>query len=259
MSCISLTTDFGVDDWFVGTMKGVIHSKSTTTTVIDLTHGIPRGDIRAGAFALMAGYQHFPKQTVHVAVIDPGVGSERSANAVDTANYFFVGPDNGVLSWALQHEEIRAIHRLENPDCFLNGISATFHGRDVFAPVAADIANGIEIAHLGRAMDKMEMIHWPPMTKGDGGLEGEIVYLDVYGNGITNISNVALGTKEEANVRIGEELFGPLKECYNAVELGQPVAVRGSSGLLELAVNRGSAAASHGLEVGSLVSVTPNA
>src|SRR5215470_12088098 len=132
---ISLTTDFGSKDWFVGTMKGVILRINPNAKIVDISHEIPAGDIRAGAFALLASYRFFEKGAVHVAVIDPGVGSSRRAIAVQTANCFFVGPDNGVLTWLLRNEKIRAIHALENQEYFLDSISQTFHGRDVFAPI----------------------------------------------------------------------------------------------------------------------------
>src|SRR5271169_1802298 len=129
---VTLTTDFGTRDWFVGTMKGVIHRIAPRARIIDLTHEITPGDIRAGAFALAAGCRFFPKGTVHVAVVDPGVGSRRQGIAVQTANAVFVGPNNGLLSWTLAKEKIRAIHALENEACFLQPVSRTFHGRDVF-------------------------------------------------------------------------------------------------------------------------------
>ncbi len=255
MSCISLTTDFGVDDWFVGTMKGVIHGKSPTANIIDLTHGIPHGDIRAGAFALMAGYPHFPKQSVHVAVIDPGVGSDRPAIAVDTADYFFVGPDNGVLSWALRNEDVRAIHRLENAAYFLENFSATFHGRDFFAPVAAELMNGVSISHLGEKVTEIERLPWPSVHTSAEMLSGEIIYIDVFGNGITNIPVTEMRELRAPSVRIGSRGFAAVEACYGAVKTGHPVAVRGSSGYLELAVNGGNAAEYHHLEVGTNVSV----
>src|SRR6266567_2035307 len=152
MRVITLTTDFGLSDWFVGSMKGVIFRINPRTTVVDLTHDLPPGDIRAGAFALAAAYRYFPKGTIHVAVIDPGVGTKRRAIAAQTADYFFVGPDNGVLSWALQRERIKAIRALENKTYFLQPLSQTFHGRDIFAPVAAHLTAGLAIRKLGRAV-----------------------------------------------------------------------------------------------------------
>ncbi len=161
MQLITLTTDFGTRDWFVGTMKGVILSVAPRAAVVDLTQDIPPGDIRGGAFALLAGYRFFPKGTVHDAVVDPGVGKARKAIAVQTARYCFVGPDNGVLSLALANEKIQTIRSLENREYFLHPISRTFHGRDVFAPVAAHLSRGVPIQKLGRGLKDFVRLDWP--------------------------------------------------------------------------------------------------
>src|SRR5208283_126339 len=161
MNLITLTTDFGTRDWFVGTMKGVILSRCPRAAIVDITHEIPAGDIRAGAFALAAGCRFFPKGTVHVAVVDPGVGSARHAIVVQTANYFFVGPDNGVLSFALAKEKIKTIRRLENKGIFLQPVSCTFHGRDIFAPVAARLCRGFPIHKLGPLQKDFVRLPWP--------------------------------------------------------------------------------------------------
>ncbi len=157
MRAITLTTDFGLGDWFVGTMRAVILGIHPRANVVDITHGIPPGDIRAGAFALMASCRFFPRGTVHVAVVDPGVGSRRRAIAVRSANHFFVGPDNGVLSWALGLEEIKTIRLLENPEYFLAPVSRTFHGRDIFAPVAAHLSRGLRASRLGRELREVTL------------------------------------------------------------------------------------------------------
>ena len=139
---ITLTTDFGTKDWFVGSMKGVILGIQPEVLVVDITHDVSSGDIRGGAFALAASYSFFARGTIHLAVVDPGVGSDRAAIAVQTADYLFIGPDNGVLSWALRQESIKSIRKLENEKLFLRSISHTFHGRDIFAPVAAHLSKG---------------------------------------------------------------------------------------------------------------------
>jgi hypothetical protein len=165
MRLITLTTDFGTRDWFVGTMKGVVLGIHPPATVVDLTHEIPPGDIRAGAFALMTACRFFPKGTVHVAVVDPGVGSRRRAIAVQTANSCFVGPDNGVLSWALMREKIKTIRLLENREFFLEPVSHTFHGRDIFAPVAAHLSRGVAVSRLGRELKDFVRLPWPCATE----------------------------------------------------------------------------------------------
>ena len=242
-------------DWFVGTMKGVIACLSPRTSVVDLTHDVRPGDIRGGAFAVAASCRFFPKGTVHVAVVDPGVGSRRKAIAVQTANGVFVGPDNGVLSWALAKEKIRAIHALENEAYFLQPVSHTFHGRDVFAPVAAHLSRGVPIRKLGAALKDFVRLDWPEPRERRGGIEGEVVYIDRFGNAITNLeSRLWRGVDG-----ISCEIYGrrrrvcSLKTFYQAVAPKTPVALVGSSGLLEIAINGGSAEKVLGIRVGTRV------
>lgn len=275
---ITLTTDFGTRDWFVGTMKGVILAIAPRVAIVDLTHEIPPGDIRAGAFTLMASCRFFPKGTIHVAVIDPGVGSARAAIAVQTANYFFVAPNNGVLSWVLAKEKIQAIHALENHAYFLKPVSRTFHGRDIFSPAAAHLSRGVPIGKLGPALKDLLRLPWPEPRHTPDGVQGEIVYLDRFGNAITNIDASALPslesspssskpgkasktrTKNELSklpgyegapwVYLGRKRLCPLAAFYQAVPRGEPVAVLGSSGFLEIAINGGNAAQRLRLRIG---------
>ena len=207
MQIITLTTDFGTQDWFGGTMKGVIFGVAPRATIVDITHEIPAGDIRAGAFALAASCRFFPKGTVHVAVIDPGVGGRRKAIAVQTANYFFVGPDNGVLSFALAREKIKSLHRLENPDCFLQPVSQTFHGRDIFAPVAAHLGCGTSVGKLGPAQKGFVRLSWPQPRVRRNRIEGEVVFIDRFGNAMTNIKNSSLSRQGRLEVYLGANDF----------------------------------------------------
>ena len=259
VNTITLITDFGTRDWFVGTMKSVILGINAHAAIVDITHEIPPGDIRAGAFALAASYRFAPKGTVHVAVVDPGVGSARKPIAVRTAEYFFVGPDNGVLSWALQREKIRTIRVIKNERFCLQPRSRTFHGRDIFAPVAAHLSIGVPIQMLGPAATKTGIIRlpWPEPAKDKKVIRGEIVYIDKFGNAITNIaeSDTAPEGTAGAEVVIGRKLKCAVAEFYGAVQLGEPVAVFGSSGLLEVAVNGGNAAAQFRLHVGQEVTL----
>lgn len=257
MSIITLTTDFGLEDWFVGTMKGVILGLAPCARVIDLTHEIGVCDVRAGAFTLAASYKFFPPGTVHVAVVDPGVGSKRQAVAIKTATYFFVGPDNGVLSWALAKEKIIAIHLLQNQKFFLKPISRTFHGRDVFAPVAAHLATGVPLQEFGPRVKSLVRLPWPEMKKTNGGLQGEVIYIDRFGNAITNIetASVPLDQTKNALVLVGSKKRIPLGGFYVSVPPGKPVAVPGSSGFLEIAVNGGSAQNRLRLKIGTRVIV----
>ncbi len=255
MSVITLTTDFGAGDWFVGTMKGVIAGIAPAANVIDLTHSLPPGDIRGGAFNLAASHRFFPKGTVHVAVVDPGVGSRRKAIAVQTANGVFVGPDNGVLSWALAKETIRAIRALENEAYFLHPVSHTFHGRDVFAPVAAHLSRGVPIQKLGPALNDLVRLDWPEPRERRGGVEGEVVYIDRFGNAITNLESRLLRGVEGASCAIygRRRRACPLRGFYQAVAPNTPVALVGSSGFLEIAVNGASAEKVLGLRIGTRV------
>ncbi len=255
MQIITLTTDFGTRDWFVGTMKGVVLGLAPRAAIVDITHEIPAGDIRAGAFALAAGCRFFPKGTIHVAVVDPGVGGARKAIAVQTANYFFVGPDNGVLSWALAKEKIKSVRRLENTNYFLQPVSHTFHGRDIFAPVAAHLSRGTPIRKFGPAQKDFVRLPWPRPRARHNRIEGEVVFVDRFGNAITNIENEDLNARRELEIFTGRKRLCQAKAFYQSVPEGQAVAVAGSSGFLEIAVNGGSAAKRFGLKIGDRVSV----
>lgn len=255
MGIITLTTDFGTRDWFVGTLKGVILSVAPNATIVDLMHEIPPGDIRAGAFALAAGFRFFPKGTVHVAVVDPGVGSTRSAIAVRTSRYLFVGPDNGVLSFALAGEKIKSIHRLANEEFFLRPVSRTFHGRDVFAPVAAHLSRGVSIGRLGPQQKEFTQLAWPKPRLERGVANGEILYVDRFGNAITNLDANSLRLSATLEVFAKRRRLCRLEEFYAAVPAGRAVAVVGSSGFLEIAVNGGSAAEKFGLNVGDRITL----
>ncbi len=257
MSIITLTTDFGTADWFVGSMKGVILGISPRATIIDITHDIPAGDIRAGAFALAVSYQCFPRNTVHCVVVDPGVGSGRAAIMVRSADYFFVGPDNGVLSFALAREKIQEIRRLENEVCFRKPVSNTFHGRDIFAPVAARLTQGIMIDALGPALSDYVRLDWPQPNLVGNTLMGQIVYIDRFGNAITNVEGSLLSGLGQRALKVsvrGQESC-ELKRFYQEAPPGQAVAVVGSSGFVEIAVNGGNAAQTLGLKLGDPVGV----
>jgi hypothetical protein len=253
---ITLTTDFGLEDWFVGTMKGVIGAIAPHAPIVDLTHGIPPGDIQAGAFALASGFRFFPRGTVHLAIVDPGVGTDRPALAVRTRDYFFVGPDNGLLSVALAQQEVQEIRQITNRRWMLNDVSQTFHGRDVFAPAAANLALGRAFSGVGRAARSMVRLDLPEPQAGQEQVLGAVVYLDRYGNAITNIRNEGfLRSDRAADVFVRQRRISRIHDCYQAVPPGKPVCVPGSSGYLEIAVNQGDASRQLRLKVGSTVTV----
>jgi S-adenosylmethionine hydrolase len=260
MSIITLTTDFGLSDWFVGAMKGVLLRIQPRAQLVDITHQIPPGDIRAGAFALASCYSLFPRRTVHLAVVDPGVGSSRAAIVVQTKDFLFVGPNNGVLSFALDREVIRSVRRLENPKFFRPSVSRTFHGRDVFAPIAAHLSKGAALAELGPEVS--EYTRLPQANARRRGLEriGEVIYIDHFGNTITNISDADLAQFDfrvlKIHLRKCKKTI-PLHEFYQAVPPGQALGLIGSTGFLEIAINGGNAARAMGLKIGEPIAVRP--
>lgn len=257
MRVISLITDFGLHDWFVGTMKGVMLSRCPGVPIVDITHAVAAGDIRGGALALLASARFFPRGTVHVVVVDPGVGSERPALGVATEEGFLVGPDNGVLALALTQQRVRAARRLENPALFLAPVSRTFHGRDVFAPVAAHLAADGPFEALGPEVSDWTRLDWSePRQIGDT-LVGEVIHIDRFGNCLTNLaeSHLARLTRPASTVRLSPKVRFAIQPCYAAVAVGQPLGVLGSAGYLEVSVNGGSAAEALELHVGARVTV----
>lgn len=257
MSIITLTTDFGTRDWFVGTMKGVILGIHPRAQVVDITHEIAPGDIRGGAFALMAAAPYFPKSTIHVAVVDPGVGSKRRAIAVQTDKAIFIGPDNGVLSWALHGTKIQSVRQITNESFFRHPVSRTFHGRDIFSSVAAHLASGKKFSQLGPKITAWIQLPWPEPKRTGKTITGEILHLDRFGNGITNLPHDLLSEDEwsRVHVLVNRKKLGSPHTSYAAVKSGQPLAILSSSGFLEIAANGGSAEKLFKLKTGSVVTL----
>jgi S-adenosylmethionine hydrolase len=280
MSIIALLTDFGSADWFVGTMKGVIATIAPKAQVIDLCHEIPPGDVKAGAFALLAAYRYFPKGTIFVAVIDPGVGGPRDAMLAEAHGYQFLGPDNGLLAYALaggppgtggaRHAAFKPViaegpayklRAIENPEYRLPEASATFHGRDVFAPAAAYLSLGKTAGSFGRKKDTFVELPFPVPYLSKGHVLGEIVHIDRFGNAITNLTPRDLEALPEKARKGGLAVKAkgkafPLAAFYAAAGNGKPAAVPGSSGFLELAIDNGNAAKKFGLKRGDPVKVS---
>lgn len=255
MPTITLLSDFGLRDGYVASMKGVILGIAPSARIVDISHLVAPQDIRSASFVLFTAYRFFPAGTVHLAVVDPGVGSERKALAVRTQSSFFVGPDNGIFSLILHHEAGYEARSLENPDLRLHPVSATFHGRDIFAPAAAHLARGIAFDQLGPVTEPVTA-QWSLPIETKSGLEGEIIHIDRFGNCVTNVALSAIErfapssgwTVQAGNIR-------RLHVCltYSQVRPGEALALEGSSGYIEIAVNRGSAAASLGLHTGAPV------
>lgn len=239
---ITLLTDFGLDDVYVGVMKGVIASLDQTLRVIDLTHQIPPQNITAAQFNLLNAYPYFPAGTVHVAVVDPGVGGDRRAIAIELEDGFLVGPDNGLFTGLLITKTIIRVVELNNRQYWrVPDPSNTFHGRDIFAPVAAHLALGVSIAELGTpiAPDALIQNSIVPYKTTASGYQGKIQHIDRFGNVITNIPG-KLVQDQCWSVRIKKRSI-PGCQRYGDVKTGEPIALVGSHGWVEIAINGGNA------------------
>lgn len=256
---ITLTTDFGLTDPYVGAMKGSALSINPGATIVDITHNIPPGDITAGAVAILGAYAYFPLGTVHVVVVDPGVGSPRRAVAVETQTHLFVGPDNGVLSIAARHAGIKRAFELQNQKYFRPEVSHTFHGRDIFAPVAAHLSLGADISELGPEVkeDLLPVSLPEPVATADG-VVGEVINADSFGNLITNIVLTDLPEGAElgsAEVEVRGTVVSGIVPTYATVAPGELVVLFGSTNRLEIARNQGSAVDMLGAGPGDTVTV----
>jgi len=262
---IVLLTDFGFRDSYVGVMKGVIKGICPDADVIDLSHNIMPQDVAEAAFVLASSYTYFPQETVFVNVVDPGVGSERKIVCMRTNKQFFLAPDNGLLSIVANQAKAEHFHEVTNARYFLPEVSATFQGRDIFAPVAAHIASGVPITELGRPLKRIRQLKLRrPIHTADGSLRGEIIYIDQFGNLVTNISERMLHATFRHNakhivVKVADTTIKGVLRTYSDVEQGQLLALIGSSGYLEIAVNGGSAEKTLGCEKGDSVSLAAHA
>ncbi|HEY9666886.1 MAG TPA: SAM-dependent chlorinase/fluorinase [Coleofasciculaceae cyanobacterium] len=253
---IALLSDFGLKDVYVGVMKGVIAQINPHLTVVDLTHQIPRQNIAAARFSLMNAYAYFPQGTVYVAVVDPGVGSQRRGIAIQTDAGFLVGPDNGLFSGVLAQTRVIAAVELTNSKYWLTSTpSTTFHGRDIFAPVGAHLASGVPIAQLGESIDSKTLVSLsiPERTLTASTIVGCIQYIDYFGNLVTNIPAADVQEKTWL-VAVGNYII-PNSQTYSDRPLGEVVALIGSHGWVEIAVNGGSAQQELQLDWGASVQV----
>lgn len=254
---ITLTTDFGDQDGFVGAMKGVILSINPDARIVDISHAVPRQDVRAGAMVLRAACPYFPEGTVHVAVVDPGVGSSRAAVVVETAQALYVLPDNGLITLIDQITPVRHVYAIEHMGLCLPDVSHTFHGRDVFAPIGAHLSRGLPVDQVGPAMQSFAELSFPEAVVGDRQVDGRVSYIDVFGNVITNIGpeQVNFSDFDWVYEHKGHRIKG-LQTSYAETEVGGPLLIQSSNGHLELAVNGGDAAALFGLAVGDVFRLT---
>ena len=254
---ITLVTDFGLKDAFVGIMKGVILKINPDVEIVDLSHGIAPQDIKEAAFILCSAYQYFPEQTIHVVVVDPGVGTKRRPILARSSSYFFVAPDNGVLGLIYQRERVSVYH-ITNSKYFLPNVSQTFQGRDIFAPVAAYLSLGVSPEEMGAEITDYERGSFPVPRLRDNILWGEIVYIDHFGNLITNIHREVFKKfvgSSKFLISIKDIYLKDISPHYLAVPNKEILAIWGSSNYLEICQSMGSAKMALGASVGDIIKI----
>src|SRR4030042_236145 len=243
---VTLTTDFGLKDPYVAEMKAVILSLCPNVIIVDVTHETEKFNIRMGAYVLASVAPYFPKGTIHVVVVDPGVGAQRRSLVMQTRKGFFVGPDNGVLFLAAEKQGIIHIHELTNGKLMLSHISNTFHGRDIFAPAAAHLANGVLPSDFGPEIQEVVKPEFAKVKFNKGVLKGEILHVDGFGNMITNFREEDLKhLRIEASINMelaNSKVNMKLVKTYAETKPKETIALVGSHGYVEIAVNQGSAA-----------------
>jgi S-adenosyl-L-methionine hydrolase (adenosine-forming) len=253
---ITLTTDFGLADSYVAAMKGVIATIAPQATVIDISHQIAPQSVREGAYVLATALPYFPPGTVHVAIVDPGVGSARRPMAAQVGGYFLVGPDNGVFTYALPASQPATCVQLDNPAYWLPKVSRTFHGRDIFSPVAAHLSLGTPLHALGTPIDdpvRFTVQH--PRREPGGSIHGQVIHVDRFGNLVSNIPDAWLAGRLWTVRIAGQQIIGP-SLTYAEAAPGQLLALVSSDATLEVAVRDGSAAGRLGVQAGEPIEVT---
>ena len=259
MTTLSITTDFGNLNGFVGTMKGVIWGIAPEVKIADISHEIPAQDVRTGSIALWRAADYFPAGSVHVAVVDPGVGTKRRAIAAKLGDQYYVLPDNGLITPMLEDaeqdgQEVRIVH-LDKPEYWLPQVYTTFHGRDIFAPVGAHLAAGVPLEALGTPIDDPVRLPLPKPVRIEDGFEANILVIDVFGNCSTNLRVSDVPQLEKVTLfAAGQEIHGVLPS-YGHAKVGELVAVTDSEGFIEIAVVNGSAAKTYGIKLDDSVRV----
>jgi S-adenosylmethionine hydrolase len=255
---ITLTTDYGTNDHLVGTLKGVILKINPDVTIVDITHNVTAFDLLDGALAIGSSYSYFPSKTIHVVVVDPGVGTDRRPLLVSAQNQYFIAPDNGVLSVIFEREQSNMIVRhADVSHYYLHPVSKTFHGRDVFAPLAGWLSKGWQTASMGEEISDFKRFALPRPKEADGALKGVVLRADTFGNLITNIRDEDLPDVSlrdgSIQLQVGTQPVTRLVDTFARGNNGEVIAYIGSSGLLEIGVNKGSAAKTLGLGRGTPV------
>lgn len=242
---ITLITDFGLQDGYAGVMKGIITGINPSANIIDISNMIEAQNIFQAAYVLNSSYKYFPKGTIHIVVVDPGVGSERKIVCLKTDKYLFLAPDNGVLSFITTNNSF-SVTSVTNKEFFFTEPSNTFHGRDIFAPVAAYLSKGINHQKLGEKIDTIRKIDLPkPIRSPGGSLTGEVIYVDHFGNLITNITSKIINRMQDKfqklSIIAGEKRINKISTSYTDVKEKDVLAIIGSTGFLEISVNQASA------------------
>ncbi|MBW1742363.1 MAG: SAM-dependent chlorinase/fluorinase [Deltaproteobacteria bacterium] len=261
---ITLLTDFGLQDEYVGVMKGAILSINPRVQLVDITHNVSRHDIRQAALVLNASFRFFPKSSIHLVVVDPGVGGERRIICLEQEGHFFLAPDNGVLTMVIQDKRVRKICAVTKRKYFLEPVSDTFHGRDVFAPVAAHLSKGLEMLSLGKELGLKDLTRLDipvPLVSDKHELVGAVMAIDRFGSLVTNISERTLKKfqddegSQRVEVRLGRFKIKGVAKSYDSVKVGAPMAIVGSRNLLEIALNQGDARKYFKARIGQAVKV----
>ncbi|MFH2035535.1 MAG: SAM-dependent chlorinase/fluorinase [Candidatus Zixiibacteriota bacterium] len=237
---ITLMTDYGIADNYVGIVKGVISSLNPDAKIVDISHNLPVFNIKAASYLLETAFRAFPKGTIHLAIVDPGVGMDRKAIVVQTKDYFFVGPDNGLFSF-LNVREIKRINLMANRKYFLKEVSSTFHGRDIFAPVAAYLSMGVMPDEFGSPLKSIMRPKAKAYRKTKYGISGKVLYIDHFGNLATSIRADSVPIQKSV-VYFNGIRVGKIRKTFGSSEEGRPVCYVNSMGYLEIAINQGSAA-----------------
>ncbi len=260
---VTLLSDFGLKDPYVAEMKAVILRISPDVQIVDISHSILKFNVRMGAFTLASAAPYFPEGTIHVAVVDPSVGTRRRALIVKTKRCFYIGPDNGLLMIAAQKDSISKVYEIRNPELALSKVSSTFHGRDVFAPAAANLANGVPLRNFGPEVKDYKRPLFPkPTLSADKKLKGKVLHIDDFGNLITNVMSSDLaesGIKPAKllNIRLrGTMLHLELCKAYGEAPLKSTLALIGSHDFLEIAVNQGNASRKLKAKAGDAVAIS---
>lgn len=257
---ITLTTDYGTNDHLVGTLKGVILKINPEATIVDITHNVTPFDLLDGGLAIGSAYSYFPARTIHVVVVDPGVGTERRPLLVTAENQYFVAPDNGVLSVVYEREQNLLVRHATAEHYFLQPISKTFHGRDIFAPIAAWLSKTWQPGSFGEQIEDFKRFALPRPKTGDGGLKGIVMRVDAFGNLITNFRAEDLPEASpdngSVNLQVGTAQISRLVATFAQGNSGEPIAYVGSSGYLEIGINKANASRTLGVGRGAPVVLT---